>query len=320
MAKGNIFLGQGRGKIGDMVLYRRSGEQIARVRNRHPHNPRTNRQQYQRAIMYTVMRAYAAGKAIFDHAFQGKSVGEGNQRYFASKNSRLLRSQLADKLNALVAGDDTVLNAFVSGPRTLYAVPNRYLVSEGTLQQNAFTPTGAMVAALENETVAQYCARLGFVANDIFTLVMIQQGGDAVFTVAGAEDENGAVQRQSQFIFLRFFVKPSALTDTTVITAETTKAAFFELDPTSSSYGNPLATAMTTAPIIDDELPYEGANYASGVIRSRVNEDLRSTCYLTLTEWANERCGISAEYALDAWTQGTEALGDSGLILEGGDE
>ena len=87
MAKGNMLQGMARGKVGDVVFSRLGGEQIARVRNRHPKNPRTNAQLYQRAIMATVMQAYSAGKVIFDHAFQGREIGAGIQRRFMALNA-----------------------------------------------------------------------------------------------------------------------------------------------------------------------------------------------------------------------------------------
>ena len=43
------------------VFSRLNGQQVSRVRNRNPKNPRTNAQLYQRAIMATVMQAYSAG-------------------------------------------------------------------------------------------------------------------------------------------------------------------------------------------------------------------------------------------------------------------
>lgn len=75
MAKGNMFLGMARGKVGDVVFYRADGQQLSRVRNRNPRNPRTNAQLFQRAIMATVVQAYAAGKELFDHSFQGFQSG-----------------------------------------------------------------------------------------------------------------------------------------------------------------------------------------------------------------------------------------------------
>ena len=49
MAKGNLFLGMGRGSVGDVTFYRADGQQLSRARNRKPRNPKTNAQLIQRA-------------------------------------------------------------------------------------------------------------------------------------------------------------------------------------------------------------------------------------------------------------------------------
>ena len=64
MSKGNLFLGFGRGKVGDVVFYRSNGEQITRSLNRNPKNPRSESQLLQRIIMGTVMQAYSKMKSI----------------------------------------------------------------------------------------------------------------------------------------------------------------------------------------------------------------------------------------------------------------
>ena len=60
-----------------------------------------------------------------------------------------------------------------------------------------------------------------------------------------------------------------------------------------------------------------GAIGSNGWIRSRVNEDLRSSCTL---RFKRAEFGIASSFALAAWKQGSANLGDSDLILEGGDE
>ena len=120
-----------RGKVGDVVFSRLNGQQIARVRNRNPKNPRTNAQLYQRAIMATVMQAYSAGIAIFDHSFQGKEVGAQNQRRFMSLNAKLLRSQIAADLNGSVAVASQV--GRVVAPGVSSPVAACLQVSEGSL-------------------------------------------------------------------------------------------------------------------------------------------------------------------------------------------
>ena len=62
MATDNLVLGFGRGKVGDLVFYRREGQQITRARNRAPKDPKTDKQLAQRCrisgpmMMYRSMR------------------------------------------------------------------------------------------------------------------------------------------------------------------------------------------------------------------------------------------------------------------------
>ena len=94
MAKGNLFQSMGRGALGDLVFQRVNGEQQTRVRVRHPRNPRTDGQQYQRAIMAKILRAYKAGQAIFSHSFQGNDATANDQPLFMQRNLELLRKAI----------------------------------------------------------------------------------------------------------------------------------------------------------------------------------------------------------------------------------
>lgn len=61
---------------------------------------------------------------------------------------------------------------------------------------------------------------------------------------------------------------------------------------------------------------------AMGVIRSRRDVDLRSNTTLTVvpgTRAMGNLYGLASSYLLDAWRAGTQSIGDSDLILEGGD-
>lgn len=75
MAKGNLFLGYGRGKVGSLVFSRRKGEQIVRARNTAPANPRTNAQLSQRMKMYAPVKLYRQSmERFFKYAFTLKSA------------------------------------------------------------------------------------------------------------------------------------------------------------------------------------------------------------------------------------------------------
>lgn len=311
-----------RGRVGDVVFTRKNGQQVARVRNRQPANPRTNAQLYQRALMATVMQAYSAGKAIFDHSFEGYKVGSDNQGRFMSLNTKKLRAAIA----ADVANGMTGLGcaARIIGPGVVYPVPWTYQVSEGSLTQDIFNPDGSMrhIGEVADETVAQYFIRMGIQRDDIFTAVFFacalnDAGGNIVFHTQGAGDEFGE-QTLCQFAFARLRVKEDALTSSTPITASLTFDNLFYLD-LESNYVTDLSTHAIGSPLlVASELPYGVDLMTSGVIRSRDNQDLRSTCTLV---WPNEDAadyGLTTDYLIAAWSQGAAAIAESDLILEGG--
>lgn len=338
MAKGNMFQGMATGKIGDVVFARANGEQISRVRNRHPKNPRTNKQMYQRAVMATVMQAYSAGQEIFNHAFQGKSVGAENQRAFLSKNAKLLRGLIAAELEAGTPALNC--NAAVVAPGAITPVPNEYMISEGTYPQNFFkwnetNQKFATPAALEGETVAQYTARNGLNAGDIYTfVVMVISGSTPSFTVRGfTTATTGAYKPESQYPCIFAYIRVQ-VRDVSAMADPAAEASFEDVfDVTATKNANAsleMSLASDHISLTDivsaTAFPAVSVNLASfGCIRSRLDQDLRSTSFMHVASVVTDRAtkgmyGITSPLALAAWQQGTEALGDSELILEGGDE
>lgn len=322
MAKGNLFQGMARGKVGDVVFSRANGQQVSRVRNRQPNNPRTNAQLYQRAIMATIMQAYSAGKEIFDHSFQGYKVGADNQNRFMTINTKKLRAAVSsDVANGLTGGGCT---ARVIGPGVKYPVPWTYQISEGSLPQDIMDCVGGLkhIGEVQNETVAAYLRRMGIQQNDIFTVVAFNcatnsSAFDVVFTAGQGGDEY-AEQTKCIFLFARLRVKASAYNDATVISTITTMDHIFEYD-LSSNYTPSLNVHQMGAGILyPDEMPQSETLYTAGVIRSRDNEDLRSTCVMEWPFDVASEYGLSTDYLLTAWAEGTTKIGESNLILEGG--
>lgn len=315
MAKGNLFQGMARGKVGDVVFSRLDGQQVSRVRNRAPRNPRTNAQLMQRAIMATIMQAYSQGKEIFDHSFQGKVVGSGCQRRFMELNTKMLRAGIANNIDNATALADQ--NYRTIAPKIKSSVPNKYIVSEGTYENDLLAADGSFLhEPLENETIAQYCERLGIIAGDYYTWLGFTNQGDDLFKVEGSTAKYGTLM-QCHFFFVRLKVKESALTDTTVMTANTHKSMFFTVDKSAgvTSIGG-IGVQKISDPMTNG-WDYFDEGYTEGVIRSRFDQDLRSECTLEIPTSGIDN-GIVSQYVLDAWKQGTEQLGDSDLILEGG--
>lgn len=87
MSKGNVVLGYGRGAIGDLVLTRLKGQQVAKARNRHPANPRTSLQMRQRAGFVAPLKFYTRGiQNLFQFAFTDKRLKESDYNAFMRVN------------------------------------------------------------------------------------------------------------------------------------------------------------------------------------------------------------------------------------------
>ena len=315
MAKGNLFLGMGRGKVGDVVFYRKNGEQISRVRNRSIKNPDTEAQQIQRAVLASVSKAYQAGSAIFDHSFEGCATGAECQARFQKLNIDLLRSAIKADL-AANHGDGQSVAAVV--PRNAsYAVPNAYIVSQGSLFQDVFTvdadSTGSEVefttAPDTNEKLGEYCTRMGIIDDDIFTIVAF---GIVDGTYSGTDQKRFRTAYQTRFGFLRMRVKTTALASTTVASSAPLSDLF---EFSSSEYFSP--SGINVGDSIGVASFMDAQKCAVGVIRSRENSKLRSNCQLSLpsnlVQW-----GIIAKYIPEFWSKFEESIVQSPLILEGG--
>lgn len=319
MAKDNLFLGQARGKIGDIVLYRMDGRQMARTRNRNPRNPRTEKQQFQRAIMATIAQAYSVGKAIFDHSFQGKSVGAWNQRRFSRVNADKLRAAIANDIANNVALASQI--GRVVAPSATYPVAFPYIISEGSYSQNLFSEDGKWPAPTSGvATLGAYADQLGLLAGDYYTIVafIVDYQGAAVYTVDGAQEGFGQ-QFPCKFGFIRMKVKDSIIGSTEAISGTPSLRTLFDVDA-AENLDYSLSAITPTSGITLEDLQADGTDYAGGygIIRSRKDQDLRSNSEIVIQTDSERPYGLVSQYVLDAWMAGTQQLGNSELILEGG--
>lgn len=187
MSKGNLFLGQARGRLGDVVFYHSNGVQVARARNRSPRNPRAVSQMVQRIVMNTVSKAYSTMQAICDHAFQGQATGTACQSRFSKLNVAALR----DKLAAVIADptEEKALGsiAYSFSIKDTYAAQyNDYIISEGTLPPVDVVMTldspdyevcvqfpSAIAKAPANVTYQDVVDALGLQAGDQLTFIQL---------------------------------------------------------------------------------------------------------------------------------------------------
>lgn len=318
----------GRGSIGDVTFYRADGQQLSRVRNRRPRNPKTEAQLYQRAIMATVVKAYQAGKAIFDHSFEGFSVGVANQRQFMSLNAKLLRQLVATDINTPIATNSQ--KARVVAPGVSVPVANPFIISRGSYQMNFFTFDSAaftysIPSVQSGETVAQYAQRTGLIAGDIYTIIAFAEKADIAYESPLYDDVLASLNYCS-FGWVRLIVKENLSSNNAALE---NWGQLFYVENSGGDFA--WSNAMAAQQDVTDSLGMDGIivnNYndytktgAIGMIRSRLDQDLRSDSVLNMKYGtsAEDMFGIASAYILDEWKNSTTNVGNSELILEGGD-
>lgn len=316
MAKGNLFLGFARGSVGDVTFYRSEGEQVSRSRNRHPYNPRSARQAIQRAVSSSVARIYSAGQVIFNHSFQGFKPGKECQRQFMKLNNRILRQMV---LNDLANETDI---ARLGVPGVSVAVPcEGIMVSDGNYPVVAFAwdaerLTWQLPRVETGENVAHYCDRVGLIPGDIFTFGALSLDNNDSVTPAWSDasgDKDHTVY-PSAFQFQQLIVKDGVGSNVQPVDTSGTYDQFFdsyaqagEINLLEHNFGDPIGLDSMTNNFSDNGCMF--------LIRSRFNEDKRSTSFLVPAQTVKDY-GINSEIVVDAWTN-PAALQDPDLILDG---
>lgn len=316
-----------RGAVGDVVFYRQNGQQMSRIRVRNPRNPRTYPQVYQRAIMATIMRAYTAGKEVFDHSFQGCPVGAQNMKHFLSLNARILRNLCVQEQNEMpwVHWGGAVIYPNCKARLVAYKTQGPIAfegmqISMGTYQQTFFSVTDAwnitavgyeplkfgIPASLANETCAEYAKRCHLIADDLYTICGFYPL-DMVFD-DGYDDgvSNCGLQRVYYFFTIRMHVKSDFVSNSASVAGSTLEDIFTFDQPIGQGVINDVLKQKTVGEeftMMDFFTQYilgDDSEAWCNIIRSRVNEGLRSTTFLKgHCAWADS--GIIPAYVLPAW-------------------
>ena len=142
MAKGNLFLGMARKKIGDVVFYRANGEQISRARNRAPRNPRSAKQSIQRMVLATASKMAAAWRPLVNHSY---NVGEDSVRHFQQLAMARLRGQAAYIING---GQEFSVADFAIKGAPIVGKSEGLRISSGSLSFTPWTTLGEGVYRL----------------------------------------------------------------------------------------------------------------------------------------------------------------------------
>ena len=164
MAIGNLFLGTARKTIGDIVMYRRNGEQLSRVRVRKIANPKTEAQALQRNYMAPVTKFYAPLADVLERSWEGldrqKSLGA-----FLKTNAGLARS----------SGWYVVKGASFT--------PLPYKVSNGTLAPLTYSDSelslgGQSISDIKVSTISAALVNMGYQLGDQLTTIICLQNAE----------------------------------------------------------------------------------------------------------------------------------------------
>lgn len=128
MAKSKGFFGIRTGSTKNFTFSELHGEQITKERVNKVKNPRTISQMRQRMLMATIGAAYSYLKAIADHSFEGKTVGQQNMSEFMRLNLNKFRDASLKNTAAYAfnAYQDKLIN------------PMRFILAKGSLPAMPF--------------------------------------------------------------------------------------------------------------------------------------------------------------------------------------
>lgn len=348
MAKSKSFFGLRRGSTKSHTYSILNGQQITKDRVQTVANPKTQKQQYQRAIMATVMAAYSEMKEIEDHAFQGKKKGSENQREFMSRNLVAMR-------NAFLSYQDNntaVANQkyFAVGPKTPTVLPAEWILSHGTMEEQSFLvyedgnhtfrspniTSYTSVSGGYQSTLGQIADDLGIVPGMQITFVCVNAtNGPRIYEVDSA-DYAGYHDFKFRFCRLAFkqFDRAQIVASTTASLSTLFTNWLNEVVDTSRTPADVLYNLSEESVFddgdtyftIDAELLLSSAGFDDtltggiGIITSMVDGVERSSSKMIVRSTANraQAVGLAWNWVPLAWQNAGANLGESDLYLEGG--
>lgn len=185
-------MGMARGKVGDVVLTRLAGEQVARARNRAPKNPKTTKQMAQRAALATCVEFYTRGvKNLFKFAFESKKPSESDYNAFVRANIGIIPVQSHKSLveNASVFGPIIMSQGSLTEPEFGFGGEG----NAGTVYVNALPASGnALTIGQLSKSIAEHN---GLLDGDIITIVAIFADNDDLVPTLEAAIGTGALQQ-----------------------------------------------------------------------------------------------------------------------------
>lgn len=167
MAKGNMFIGNGSGKVGNLVVATRAGEQITRVYQPRVANPKSYQQMLQRAKFANAVKFYKkAVQNFFKFAFEDKKKAESDYNAFMRHN--VMNSTLLVKGNV----DDSYFPALGRWQMSSGSLPNAFDIERKDYDGFSFVNDGIKASATIGDISSALLGQ-GFHTGDIVTFVLI---------------------------------------------------------------------------------------------------------------------------------------------------
>ena len=162
-----MFIGNGSGKVGNLVVATRAGEQITRVYQPRVANPKSYQQMLQRAKFANAVKFYKkAVQNFFKFAFEDKKKAESDYNAFMRHN--IMNSALLIKGNV----DDAYFPALGRWQMSSGSLPNAFSIERTDNSGFAFFNKGKMevntIGDISDSLIGQ-----GFHTGDIVTFVLI---------------------------------------------------------------------------------------------------------------------------------------------------
>lgn len=185
-------MGTQSGKLGEVVMYRSNGQQMARARVRTIANPQSIGQKVQRVVATTVARAYSGLIDICNHSFENKTSAADNMAEFMSLNMKLMRDRLFDYsgISWVVASNHPNGKAqnYIAPGQSYQLVPNPYIVSRGSLpKQTLDSLYASLLPATGQYTYAEWALGAGgfnidtITYDQLISLLGLQVGDQLTF-------------------------------------------------------------------------------------------------------------------------------------------
>ena len=198
MAKGNMFIGNGSGKVGNLVVSTRAGEQITRVYQPRVANPKSYSQMLQRAKFANAVKFYKkAVQNFFKFAYEDKKKTESDYNAFMRHN--VMYSALLTKVNV----DNAYFPALGQWVMSSGSLPNPFNIENDGSAGFSFVNDGfdgsANIGQISSSLIGQ-----GFNVGDIITFVLITSPVTSLDI--NLSDFNDTGLKQPEWLIVQFVV------------------------------------------------------------------------------------------------------------------